>query len=124
KLMRPLTDQWRSLADEVLRPMLHFPRHPLQLARFARRAVRSATGIAQSWFRDDRTKPLFAGLAAHSFLSLNQIPSSAFAIVLGMFGHAVGWPMPRRGAQRVSQALAYYFQHPGGKIRTHTASNV
>jgi phytoene dehydrogenase-like protein len=123
KLMGPLTAHWRSLADEFLRPMLHFPRHPLQLARFARRAVRSATGIAQSWFRDDRTKALFAGLAAHSFLPLDQIPSSAFAIVLGIFGHTVGWPMPRGGAQRLSQALASYFQALGGEIRTNTVIN-
>jgi phytoene dehydrogenase-like protein len=123
KLMGPMTARWRSLADEFLRPMLHFPRHPLELACFARRAVRSATGIAQGWFRDERAKALFAGLAAHSFLPLDQIPSSAFALVLGIFGHTVGWPMPRGGAQRLSQALASYFQALGGEMRTNTVIN-
>jgi phytoene dehydrogenase-like protein len=88
ELMRPLTAHWESLVDELLRPILRLPRHPLQLARFARGALCSAKGVAQSWFRDERSKALFAGLAAHSFLPLDQIPSSAFAIVLGIFGHA------------------------------------
>ena len=122
-LMGPLTAHWESLADEFLRPILHLPRHPLQLARFARRALRSAKGIAHSWFRDERTKALFAGLAAHSFLPLDQLPSSAFAIVLGMLGHAVGWPMPRGGAQRLSHALAAHFRALGGEIQTNTVVN-
>ena len=123
ELMRPLTAHWESLVDELLRPILHLPRHPLQLARFARRALRSAEGVAQSWFRDERSKALFAGLAAHSFLPLNQVPSSAFAIVLGILGHAVGWPMPRGGAQRLSQALVSHFRALGGEIQTNTVVN-
>jgi phytoene dehydrogenase-like protein len=123
ELMRPLTAHWESLLDELLRPTLHLPRHPLQLARFARRALRSAKGIAQSWFRDERSKALFAGLAAHSFLPLNQVPSSAFAIVLGILGHAVGWPMPRGGAQRLSEALVSHFRALGGEIQTNTVVN-
>jgi phytoene dehydrogenase-like protein len=119
-LMGPLTAHWTSLAGELLRPMLRLPRHPLQLARFAARALHSANGVAQSWFRGERAKALFAGLAAHSFLPLDRIPSSAFAIVLGMFGHAVGWPMARGGAQRLSQALASHLQALGGEIRTNT----
>ena len=119
-LMGPLTAHWTSLAGELLRPMLRLPRHPLQLARFGARALHSANGIAQSWFRGERAKALFAGLAAHSFLPLDRIPSSAFAIVLGMFGHAVGWPMARGGAQRLSQALASHLQALGGEIRTNT----
>jgi hypothetical protein len=41
---------------------------------------------------------LFAGLAAHSFLSLDE-PLSAAAGMLALTGHTVGWPIPRGGSQ-------------------------
>jgi phytoene dehydrogenase-like protein len=119
KLMRPLLRNWRILADEFLQPILHFSRHPLILAQFARGGLRSADTVARSWFKHEPAKALFAGLAAHSFLPLDRVPSSAFAIVLGLFGHAVGWPMPRGGARMVTQALADYFRSLGGEVRTN-----
>src|SRR5205823_8318365 len=93
KLMAPLLANWENLATEFLQPLLHFPRHPLQLAGFGRRAFRSATGLARSWFAAEPARALFAGLAAHSFLPLEQVPSAAFGLVLAMLGHAVGWPL-------------------------------
>ncbi|MEY2539546.1 MAG: hypothetical protein QOG67_3286 [Verrucomicrobiota bacterium] len=121
KLMSPLALHWPNLADELLRPMLHWPRHPFLLARFGRRGLRSATGLARSWFREERAPALFAGLAAHSFLRLEQSASAAFGIVLGLFGHTIGWPMPSGGAQMISRALASYFQSIGGEIKTDSA---
>jgi phytoene dehydrogenase-like protein len=118
RLMSPLLDHWKDLADEFLQPMLHLPRRPLILARFAQHAVRSASALAHGRFKNERARALFAGIAAHSFLRLTQIPSSAFALVLGLAGHAVGWPMPRGGTQNLSRALAAYFQSLGGEITT------
>jgi phytoene dehydrogenase-like protein len=120
KLMGPLLRHWEVLADEFLQPMLHFSRHPFVLAQFARRGLRSACAVARSWFTHEPAKALFGGLAAHSFLPLDQLPSSAFALVLGLAGHAVGWPMPRGGTQMLTQALAGYFRSLGGEIRTNT----
>src|SRR6266436_3598533 len=37
RLMSPLAANWETLAPEFLRPVLHLPRHPFQLARFAAR---------------------------------------------------------------------------------------
>ena len=34
RLMGPLVRNWEKLATEFLQPMLHFPRHPITLARF------------------------------------------------------------------------------------------
>ena len=116
-LMAPFLNHWENLTNEFLGPLLHWPRHSFQLARFGLRALRSATGAAQTWFREQRAMALFAGLAAHSFLRLDQIASAAFGIVLGLFGHAVGWPMPRGGSQRLSNALAAYLQELGGEIQ-------
>ncbi|HEY4284525.1 MAG TPA: NAD(P)/FAD-dependent oxidoreductase, partial [Chthoniobacterales bacterium] len=72
-------------------------------------------------FKEQPARALFAGLAAHSFLSLDQIPSSAFGLVLALFGHSRGWPMPRGGSGMLSHALAEYFRRLGGEIVLTTA---
>ena len=64
-------------------------------------------------------RALFAGIAAHSFLPLEAPVSSAFALVLGLAGHAVGWPIPRGGSQQISNALAAYLRELGGKIEVN-----
>ena len=45
--------------------------------------------------------------------------SSAFALVLGLAGHAVGWPIPRGGSQQISNALAGHLRELGGKIEVN-----
>jgi phytoene dehydrogenase-like protein len=117
KLMAPLVRDWDLLADELLGP-LRLPHHPLALARFGLRAVRSAHGCAASWFADERARGLFAGLAAHSFLPLERLATAAFGLILGVSGHAVGWPVARGGSQRIADALAAYLRSLGGEIVT------
>jgi len=116
RLMKPLTRNWQKLANEFLRPMLHLPRHPLALAKFGIPALCPATLLAKFIFKAEPARALFAGIAAHSFLALEAPVSSAFALVLGLAGHAVGWPIPRRGSQQISNALAGYLRELGGKI--------
>jgi phytoene dehydrogenase-like protein len=70
-------------------------------------------------FQHDSARSLFAGIAAHSFLPLEAPVSSAFALVLGLAGHAVGWPIPRGGSQQISNALAGYLRELGGKIEVN-----
>jgi phytoene dehydrogenase-like protein len=117
--MRPLVDGWPQLGGEILAPP-HVPRHPLLLARFARHAVRSAESLANSRFTCQRTRALLAGMAAHSFLPLDRPASAAVGLVLGLLGHAVGWPVPRGGAGRISGALEAYFLSLGGRVETGT----
>lgn len=117
KLMQPLVDDWERLAPELLGPPRP-PRHLLAMARFGLRALRSARGLAESRFDGPRARALFAGLAAHSALPLERLPTAAFGLVLGMAGHAVGFPFPRGGAQKISDALASYLRSLGGEIQT------
>jgi phytoene dehydrogenase-like protein len=118
-LVGPLARSWRELSGEILAP-LHFPRHPLKMARFGMAGLRSASAVANQRFRGPRAKALFAGLAAHSILPMTQSASAAIGLVLAMAGHAVGWPIPRGGAQRISDSLAAYFRSLGGEITTDT----
>lgn len=117
RLMAPLVADWDVIAHEMLGP-LRPTHHPLALARFGLRAIRSATGLARSLFEGERARALFAGLAAHSMLRLEQPVTAGFGLVLGITGHAVGWPMPRGGAQSIANALAAYLRSLGGAILT------
>ena len=119
RLMKRLASNWERLADEFLRPMLHLPRHPLALARFGIPALCPATLLSKILFKHEPARALFGGIAAHSFLRLEKIASSAFGLVLGMAGHAVGWPIPRGGSQAIANALASYLREHGGKIETN-----
>lgn len=116
-LMRPFVERWHELAGDLLGPP-RFPRHTLITARFGIHAIRSAKAFAVSTFDEDKTRALFAGLAAHSFLSLDRLATCAFGLVLGLLAHTNGWPIPQSGAQSISNALAAYFKDLGGEIVT------
>src|SRR5438270_4035434 len=116
KLMAPLARNWEKLSGEFLQPIMHLPRHPLALAKFGLRAMCPATLLTRLLFEKEPARALFAGIAAHSFLPLESLVASAFALVLGSAGHAVGWPIPRGGSQSIANALAKYFVELGGKI--------
>jgi len=119
QLMSPVVRDWDKITAGILGP-LRFPRHPFALARFGLSAIRSAAGLAASAFRGEPARALLAGLACHAILPLEQPPSAAFGLVLGMAGHAVGWPMPRGGAQRIADALAAHLRTLGGEVVTGT----
>jgi phytoene dehydrogenase-like protein len=117
QLMAPLVADWAKLEDSLLGP-LRFPRHPLVLLRFGLRAMRSARRLGESLFSGERARSFFAGLAAHAFMPLERLPTAAFGLILGILGHIVGWPLPRGGAQQITNALAAYLHRLGGEIVT------
>ncbi len=118
QLMRPLVRDWKILAQEILQPVLHLPRHPFLLSRFGVAALCPATLLAKLLFRREESRALFAGMAAHSFLPMEALASAAIGLVLAMAGHAVGWPLPRGGSQAIANALAGYLRELGGRIET------
>lgn len=121
-LLEPFAVRWPALMRNILRPLLAMPRDPWLLARFAMNALPSADFVARRRFRTPRAQALFAGLAAHSFLALDQPISASFGMVMGGSAHAVGWPIPRGGSQAITDALGGYLQSLGGRI--HTSSRV
>jgi phytoene dehydrogenase-like protein len=119
RLMQPFAEHWSDLSREILRPLHVFTRHPFLLARFGVLALPSAKTLSRL-FRSERTKSLFAGLAAHSFLSLDEPLSAAFGITLGAAAHAVGWPIPQGGAQSLTAALCAHLASLRGTVKTST----
>ncbi len=115
KLFRPLVEHAEALLAETLGPFRP-PRHPLLMMRFGLRAMQSASGLANRWFRGEHAKGLFAGMAAHSVLPLEKSFTAAVALMLGLTAHAVGWPVAKGGSQSITTAMAKYLIHLGGEI--------
>lgn len=116
KLVQPFVDHWREFAEDALGPVVHIPRHPLRMAWFGLTGLQSAQTLAQSHFKNARTRAMFAGLAAHSILSLDQPLTAAVGLLLGVTIHAVGWPVPRGGARAIPHALVAYLESLGGTV--------
>lgn len=116
-LMDPFVRRWEQLFADALAP-LKVPRHPLLLARFGLVALPATTWLTRRVFRHARARALFAGMAAHATLPLNRPPSAAFGMILGIAGHAVGWPIPRGGSASITRALVSYFRSLGGDLLT------
>jgi phytoene dehydrogenase-like protein len=117
RLIRPLVNSWEELLFEILSP-LRFPRHPLLMASFGLKAIQSGAGLAKRTFEGGRARAVFSGLAAHSIMDLDKPVTAAFGLMLAMLGHAIGWPLPRGGSQRIANALACNLGELGGEIVT------
>lgn len=106
-----------ALGEDIMRPVLHLPRHPLRLARFGIPAAMPATVLARA-FDTPQARALFGGVAAHSFSPLTRPMSSAVAMAMICAGHRFGWPVARGGSQAIADALAAVVRENGGRIET------
>ncbi|MBL8957744.1 MAG: NAD(P)/FAD-dependent oxidoreductase [Myxococcaceae bacterium] len=117
RMMAGPAASFAELVAEVLRPVAHVPAHPLLLARFGLDAALPATWHARR-FRTQQARALFGGIAAHTMHRLDVPSSAAIAVILGAASHAVGWVVPRGGAQAVTDALAAVIRAHGGRLET------
>lgn len=116
QLMAPIVEQSEPLMESLLAPFNM--RHPLLMAKFGMKAIRSADGLARSLFQSDRARALFAGAAAHSLVPLEFAATAGYGLGLIMSAHAVGWPVVRGGSQRAADAMTSYLKSLGGEIVT------
>jgi phytoene dehydrogenase-like protein len=117
RLMSPFVNDWMELMESFLGP-LRPPRYPLTMARFGLKALPSARWLAEQTFKSEKARGLFAGLAGHAMMPLDQMTTAAFGLMLGVLGHAVGWPLPKGGSQCLADAVAAYLRSLGGEIVT------
>ncbi len=106
-----------ALSEDIMRPLLHVPRHPLRLARFGLSAAMPATLLARQ-LRTEEAKALWGGCAAHAFTPLSHPLSSSAGMALICAGHRYGWPVARGGSQAISDALAAVVREHGGSLQT------
>ena len=115
RLFAGLVRSWPRIERVALGPVT-WPRHPISLAAFGLRALRSAEGFARSVFAEERTRALFGGIAAHGMLPLDRPLTAGFGLVLGTMAHLVGWVMPRGGSQKLTDALVAHLATLGGEV--------
>jgi phytoene dehydrogenase-like protein len=117
KLIEPIVNNWPHIAADVLAP-LHFPKHPIDMARFGLKALTSAKHLIKI-FRSKEGRGLLAGMAAHAIQPLSNAATAATALVLMSAAHSNGWPMAKGGSQSIANALGSYFLSLGGVIETN-----
>ena len=122
RLLGPVVRGFDALLPDILAPF-HIPLRPrraLSLAWFGLNALQPATWVGRR-FRNDPARALFAGVAAHSVLRLDEAVSSAAAVALLASAHDDGWPFPAGGAGEIPKALSAAVQDLGGQVATERA---
>ncbi len=117
KLIAPFVDRADDLMLALLGPL--GVRQPVLFARFGRQAIRSAEGFAKAAFDDERTRAMFAGVAAHGIVPIDRVSTAGYGLALIVAAHAYGWPVVRGGSQRLADVLANYFRSIGGEIMSN-----
>ena len=122
RLLEPFVNRADDLLSQVLGP-IRPPRHPMLMTRFGAHAIRSAKGLADRLFRDQATRGMFAGMAAHSILPLDRPLTAAVGLMFCVTVHSGGWPLPRGGSQKIADAMVSYLRSLGGEIVTSQPIN-
>jgi len=119
RLMAPFVENWQAIIQDFLGPLPIPPKHPWIDLQFSLKALQPARWLAERHFQGQEARALFAGMAGHSILPLEQVITASYGLVTAMLGHAVGWPMARGGSQRIVDALAAHLRSLGGQIETN-----
>ncbi len=106
-----------ELCQDLMRPVLHVPRHFVRLAAFGPRAVLPATVMAR-WFRTEQARALYGGQAAHAYTRLDRPLTAAMALIFMASGHRYGWPVAEGGSGSIIAALAAVLAEYGAAIAT------
>ncbi|MBW3658160.1 MAG: NAD(P)/FAD-dependent oxidoreductase, partial [Actinobacteria bacterium] len=107
-------ERFAPLMDDLLRPLLRIPRHPLALAPVGLQALLPASVMAKR-FRTEAGRALFGGIAAHAILPFEAPLTAAFGMMLTIAGHAAGWPVAVGGSRAITDAMASYLRSLGGE---------
>ncbi|MBV8429955.1 MAG: NAD(P)/FAD-dependent oxidoreductase [Solirubrobacterales bacterium] len=117
RIFGPPAASFDALGPDLLRPVVHLPRHPGHLVRFGVGAASPATLLARA-YRTPQAQSLFGGVAAHLMAPLNRPLSSAVGMALVCSCHAYGWAVAGGGSQAIADALAAALREHGGSIET------
>ena len=107
----PIAGSWRLLSDLG----------PLGAARFGMLVPGSAQWLGRRLFAGSGSRAWLYGSAGHGDVPPTDAGSAVAVTYLNLMGHAVGWPSPAGGAERLSEALTGYLRELGGELRTSAA---
>ncbi len=116
-LFGPSAEAFDEISEDIFRPILHLPKHPIRLTRFGLPAAMPASLLARRW-KTPQARALFGGVAAHAYAPLTKPMSSSVGVALITACHAYGWAVARGGSRSIADALAAELLERGGKIET------
>jgi phytoene dehydrogenase-like protein len=117
RLMGPMAANADRMVSGVLDPTALPPREPLWTAAFGAAGLWPSTWVDRMVLRDERSRALLAGSAAHSVLDLSAPLTTGVAMLLLALGHAHGWPFAVGGSQSIADALISRLESLGGQVR-------
>jgi phytoene dehydrogenase-like protein len=91
---------------------------PRRLVDFVRLLLMPATGLGGELFRSSGARAWLYSSAMHGDVPPRGTGSAIAAAYLNFAGHAVGWPSPEGGADRLAEALVGRLRELGGDVRT------
>jgi phytoene dehydrogenase-like protein len=91
---------------------------PVGTVRFGLLVPDSAQRLGRRLFDGAGSRAWLYGSAGHGDVPPTGAGSAIAVTYLNLLGHAVGWPSPEGGAQRLTDALASYLRELGGEVRT------
>jgi phytoene dehydrogenase-like protein len=106
-----------ALSDDIMRPLLRLPHHPVMLGRFGAPTLLPGSAFAR-WFRTEQGRALFGGVAAHAFRPLHYPMTSPVGVGIITAGHRHGWAVAEGGSQSITNAMVALLSDLGGKIET------
>ena len=115
RFVSPFLEHPEALISGALAP-LGVPKHPWLMARFALRGLPSVERTANRWFKNETTKALLAGCAAHSVLPLDRLLTTAVGLMFLVAGHMRPWPVAKGGSRNVTRALETLLLQNGGSM--------
>jgi phytoene dehydrogenase-like protein len=117
RAIRDLAAGFDQLVEDLLRPVIRVPRHPIRVAAFGPRAALPATVMAR-WFRTEQARGLFGGAAAHIYTRLDRPLTASLGLMFLAAGHRYGWPVAQGGSGSIARALAAALKAHGGSVTT------
>lgn len=128
--------QWRSLMEPLLRrldgvvdftqgSLLRLPKDPLAVLSYGARTLSQGTVAWNKAFAGGVAPALLTGVSAHAIGRLPSLASAGAGLLLGVLGHAQGWPVPKGGSQAIADAMAADLVAHDGRIElSHTVDNI
>ncbi len=116
-LFGPLVRRWRDVVDVAMSDLRHLPAHPVAVS-LAARIMEFGSPLWGVRLRNERSRALLAGVAAHAVAGPMALVPAGVGLLLTTLAHAVGWPIPIGGSQSIVDALAAELVRRGGEIVT------
>ena len=121
RLLGPLVSDSPSVVNFLLGDKRSVPSGLTTVARLGLRMAEQAGPAWNATLSGMDARALYTGVAAHTISRLPSATSAGAGMLLATLAHAVGWPIPVRGSQAITDALVADLIAHGGRLQANAA---